>query len=376
MTNTNKVSYFDSLDVIRFASAFMIIIFHAFYGWKENFGYHYFLMNDEGVLSPFGRMTENLVHNLSLNVEMFFLISGFVITHILMHEKEKSGSIDIPRYFKRRALRILPLYYVVLAGTPLYNYFFNEKTPDYLSFIFMTGNFSLMNNGWMAATVNPLWTLCIEVQFYIIWVFAIAIIPKKNLAGFFVFTIFTSLVFRGLVHNTENWWMTIYMHTLSRIDVLAIGSLLAYLNYSGNGLTVRIPFWIRASIYMLFLVICLHEDAGNWDSLFHATVKKYFFTGVLAFALLNVLYNPNSIIRNLNGKLAGFLGKITYGMYIFNIVVVSLIIKLFKENNLDSIPLYYISIVIISLVAATLSYFLIESPFLRLKKKKQLVTAS
>ena len=97
-------TYFQNLDVIRFFSAFMIIIFHAFYGWKDNRGFPKFLTDDSGQLSAFGKLIENGMHNLVLNVEVFFMISGFVITHLLLAEKEKSEKINLGRYYIRREI--------------------------------------------------------------------------------------------------------------------------------------------------------------------------------------------------------------------------------------------------------------------------------
>lgn len=348
----------------------MIIIFHAFYGWKDNYGWPSFLTDEAGNLSWFGKLVENGIHNLSLNVDMFFLISGFVITHILLSEQEKTGTVDFMSYYFRRALRILPLYYVVLALTPLYNHFFSEPEPNYTRYFLMLGNFELIEHGWGAATVNPLWTLCIEAQFYFIWPFIIRYIPRKNLVHFFLLTIAISVLFRAWMLHRENWWMTVYMHTLSRMDVIAIGALLALWYHNNKSLAFNIPLSVRLLVYSVFLFVFVNDDMGNWDGMFLVTAKKYFYVGVIAFAFINYLFNPNAFFALRQDHPLQKLGKITYGMYALNIVVVSLAIKTWKEYELQSMFLYYFVIILSTLAVAVISYYAIERPFLSIKDGK------
>jgi len=362
-------SYFASIELIRFVSAFLIIVFHAFYGWKKNFGYPHFITDSAGQLSSFGKLVENAIHNLSLGVDVFFLISGFVITHILLSEKERTEKINFGRYFLYRALRILPLFYIVLAITPVYNHFFHEASPNYLSFIFGMGNFELIKHGWGAATVNPLWTLCIEMQFYFLWPFVIAFIPKQKLNHFFVTVILISIIFRASVFHQDNWWMSIYIHSLSRMDVIAIGSMIAFWYHNNKNVSVNIPRIIRIIIYSVFIYVYVHDDIGYLDSIFLVTVKKYFYAGVITFAFINYLFNPTAMFSISDKNPLQRLGKITYGLYIFNILVVALVIKTFKTYNLQNMLLYYTIIITAALVVATISYNFIEKPFLNLRNK-------
>ncbi len=365
---TQYRTYFGNIELLRFCSAVMIVFFHAFYGWHDNYGYPSSLLDGNGNLSSFGKWVENAFHNLSLNVDVFFLISGFVVTHILLSEQEKTGTVNFGVYFLRRALRILPLYWVVLGLTPLYNYFFHEADPNYLRYLFMQGNFELIEHGWGAATVNPLWTLCIEAQFYFIWPFIIRYVPRKNLAHLFFLMIATSILFRAWMLHRENWWMNVYMHTLSRMDVIAIGALIALWYHQNKSLTVTVSRSLRLLVYAVFLFVFINDDMGNWDSLFLVTAKKYFYVGVIVFGFINYLFNPDAMFVLRQGHPLQKLGKITYGMYALNIVVVALVIKTFNAYGLKNMFIYYLLIILCSLLVATLSYLLIERTFLKLKE--------
>jgi len=347
----------------------MIVIFHAFYGWRDNYGYPSFLTDGAGQLSTFGKIIENGIHNLSLNVDVFFLVSGFVITHILLSDKEQNGIINFKKYFISRAFRILPLYYVVLAITPLYNYFYHEPDPNYANFFLMIGNFELIERGWGAATVNPMWTLCIEAQFYFLWPFVIRFVPGKHLVKVFLSVILASVLFRSWMLHRDNWWMTVYMHTLSRFDVIAIGSLIALWYHNNKALSINIPRSIRLAVYALFIFVFFIDDIGYWDGLFLITAKKYFYVGVIAFAFINYLFNPDTMFAFKKPHPLHQLGKITYGLYVFNILVVALVVKTYNAYGFHNLFLFYFVIIICALAVAMVSYRFVEKPFLDFGKK-------
>src|SRR4051812_13587616 len=105
-TNTQRI-YFRNLDILRFVAAYMIVVLHCYFGWKVRFGNPAFLTSS---LSNSGLdRLELIMHNLSFGVDIFFLISGFLITYLLLSEKEKTGQVDVLKFYIRRAYRIWPL---------------------------------------------------------------------------------------------------------------------------------------------------------------------------------------------------------------------------------------------------------------------------
>src|SRR5687768_15548117 len=104
--------YFKNLDIIRFVAAYMVVVFHAFYGWKENYGFPQWMTWADGSLTILGKLVNNAVHNLSFGVEIFFLLSGFLITYLLLQEKQRTGNVDTVKFYVRRAFRIWPLYFL------------------------------------------------------------------------------------------------------------------------------------------------------------------------------------------------------------------------------------------------------------------------
>ncbi|MGZ3903945.1 MAG: acyltransferase family protein, partial [Bacteroidia bacterium] len=219
--------YFKNFDVLRFAAAYLIVLLHCFFGWKAFFGHPDFITS--GMSGPMIEKLELIVNNFSFGVDIFFLISGFLITYLLLSEKETTGKIDVLKFYIRRALRIWPLYFVMILIGPLLSYFFLEQSPGYLFHFLFVGNFDVIYHGTKSPATDHLWSICIEEHFYLICPLILFLIPVKSIPQTLLSIILICIAYRAYIsYSTENYGMTLYMHTLSRIDVLAIGSLFGY----------------------------------------------------------------------------------------------------------------------------------------------------
>src|ERR1041384_8269282 len=126
--NTQRI-YFKDLDALRFIAAYLIVLLHCFFGWKVKFGDPSFL---NSFLSPASiKSLEIVIHNFSFGVDIFFLISGFLLTYLLLCEREKTGKVDVIKFYIRRAYRIWPLYFLMILTAPLLTYFIAEQNPTY-----------------------------------------------------------------------------------------------------------------------------------------------------------------------------------------------------------------------------------------------------
>ena len=361
--------YFMNLDIIRFIAAYMIVIFHAFYGWHANWGFPKFLTHENGQLTWIGKFVETAIHNFSFGVDVFFLVSGFLITFLLLKEKEQNGKIAIGKFYVRRVLRIWPLYFLILSFGPLLFWWLGEPEPkNYLPHLFFAGNFEVIQNGFSSSAVNHLWSICIEEHFYFVCPLLIAFIPKKRIPLVLWTIIFISFCFRGIIVGTENYWMNMYLNSLSRMDILAIGCLAAYyffnnkllFNYSKSTLLV---------ICVLFFLLFINEVYVYWDNFFLATAKKYTFILLVGLIIGNLLFNKAVVIMPKKKGVFHYLGKVSYGIYMFNPIVVAIFIKHFHLFNLKNGFLYFIGIQILLLILVVISFELVEKQFLKLKDK-------
>ncbi len=339
-------NYFQSLDVVRFICAFMIVIGHTYGGITDGTPYH------------------TLVNNLGFGVEVFFLISGFLITYLLIIEKDKSQAINFKLFYFKRVLRIFPLYYLAILMAPVFHYFFNEVEPNYTHQIFFFGNFELIN-GWISTAVNHLWSICIEEHFYIVWPILIYRVPLKKLPIAFGVFILISAIFRGYTFLTAEWGghLILYLHTISRWDTLAIGGLLAYAYYY-KSFAIKTTFLQRLPLYLIFIAAFILVPYKDWNSVFASVFLKYIFIFVPAFAIGNILFNPNSILKLKTPGFFHYLGKISYGLYIYHPFAILLLIAVFKmERNLFLL----LPVTIITILVSMLSYHFFEKPILSLK---------
>lgn len=362
--------YFKNLDLLRFMAAYLIVLLHCFFGWKVKFGdpaFLHSLLSDEAL-----KKLEIVIHNFSFGVDIFFLISGFLLTYLLLCEREKTGKVDILRFYIRRAYRIWPLYFLLVLTAPLLTYFINEQNPTYPYHFLFAGNFDLIENGPKSAATNHLWSICIEEHFYLLCPLILGFIPMKRLPQALLGIIFISFIARAFyIPTLKDYGMGMYVHTLSRIDVLALGSLFGYMVYHRQ-LKFHHPLLIRLLVYIMFLLVFFNVDYKACGDFLSDTMKKYCFVLPIAYWLGNFMFNPTAL-RFPGTNLFNLFGKASYGIYMFNPVIILLTVVFFEKNGWQN---YFLFLLIVHLMLAAvtfLSYRFFEIPFLNLKEKYAVV---
>lgn len=366
--------YFRNLDVLRFIAAYMVVVFHAYFGWKENYGYPKWMTDSTGALTSLGKYINNGMHNLSFGVDIFFLISGFLITYLLLQEKERTGRVDVVKFYVRRALRIWPLYFLLLSLAPALAYLFNFQQPaTYVPHIFFAGNFEIIKNGYTSAATNHLWSICVEEHFYLFAPLLIAYLPVKRIPQVLMSIVLVAIGTRAYLLTTENWWLGMYMNTFARLDGIAIGSLLGYL-YFHHKIEVKDTYNIRFFIYGLFLYLFVTDDIVYWDNIFLATLKKYVYIAIAAYWMMNYLFNHKALLAPKKENTFHYFGKLTYGLYMFNPVVVGAVIFFtHKYPAFQNGWLYILTVNATVFILAATSYKYFEMPFLVMKEKLSVI---
>jgi len=369
-TDTQRI-YFKNLDILRFVAAYMIVLLHCFFGWKYRFGNPEFLTSN---LSPnWIDKLELVVHNFSFGVDIFFMVSGFLIIYLLLSEKEKTGKVDVIKFYIRRAYRIWPLYFFMILTAPLLTYYFYEQSPTYLYHFFFGGNFDLITNGTKSASTNHLWSICIEEHFYLLCPLLIGFIPMKKLPQTLLSIIFVCIIYRGFfASSTADYGMAIYVHTLSRIDVLALGGLFGYLFYHKK-IEFNHSFPIRLIIYSIFILVFINVNYVESGSFLADAVKKYFFVIPAAYWIGNFLFNPNALFAARKPNIMNQFGKVSYGIYMFNPVIIFIITFFFHKYSYQNYFLFLVLVHVSLGITTFLSYRFLEQPFLSLKEKYAVV---
>lgn len=358
--------YFKNLDLLRFLAAYMIVLLHCFFGWQVKFG------NPKGLVSSLSSSSietfELFMHNFSFGVDIFFIISGFLLTYLLLCEKEKTGKVDIIKFYIRRAFRIWPLYFFIILLAPVLSYFLYEQSPTYFYHFLFLGNFDLIENGPKSVATNHLWSICIEEHFYLFCPLIIGFIPMKKLPQSLLAIILVCIIFRGFfLSHTSDYGMAYYVHTLSRIDVLALGGLFGYLFYHRR-IQFNHALPIRLIIYSLFLLLFFNVNYVESGSFLADTMKKYLFVIPFSYWIGNFLFHRKAIFATESSNIFHQFGKVSYGIYMFNPVIIFLVIHFFEKYTFHN---YFYFLVVVHLLLAMvtfISYRFLELPFLSLKE--------
>lgn len=295
---------------------------------------------------------------------------------MLLAEKEQAGTISLRRFYLRRALRIFPLYYAIIA---LAWWLHNQEAAgiNFGSYLYFLGNFWMVEHSWTVATLNPLWSLCIEEQFYLVIPVLVALIPTRRLPWLFDGIVALSILFRAYITLTADYnWMSIYCHTLSRCDVLALGGWLAWRHFT-KPIRLRLPAWTLsvALLYLALLLTCI--DVVDYTSVNFALFKKYLHLLPLGFIFCCTLFNqtdssaPTATIMQ-GERVINYLGKISFGLYMYHSPIIFLLDThpaVYAGSQAVRLPL----ILVLTVLTAALSYELFEKQILRLKSRFEVV---
>lgn len=367
---SNKKIYFENLDGIRFLCFLTIFLFHSFSTEFDS------IKEDNLYIL----IKEHLLINGNIGVNFFFVLSGFLITYLLITEKKLNGQIDILKFWLRRILRIWPLYYFCVFfgfyAFPVLKSFFGqtpEENASLIHYLTFTNNFDFIEKGFPDASILcALWSVAIEEQFYFIWPIILFILPiKKHPIAFFTI-IAISIVFR--VFNFS--FIMHEHHSLSCIGDMATGAFGAWLviekkRFKNFIINLNKPsIWI---IYIIFFLIFFFRKELLYSIYIIRLFERQFISSIILLIILEQCYCLNSIFKISKLKKISNLGTITYGLYCLHFIAIlttkTLTNKLGFNTKLWQVLLIdTITAFLISLVIAQLSYKYFEKPFLKLKQ--------
>lgn len=318
-----------------------------------------------------------------LGVNLFFVLSGFLITYLLFVEKNKNGKINISYFYMRRILRIWPIYFLVLAISffliPfLTNQYSPTETKEHLPYyLLFINNFDRIYTNF-AGTSNDslgvLWSIAVEEQFYLFWPLLLSIINKKYYMPLFVSIIIASLIFRTF-HAGD--YAMLYFNTLSVMSDLAVGAILAYISFYETRFFVSVQNCKKlfiAGVYILLILAVFYFKKWSQINLFTQVTERLVFAVLFAFVIGEQCYAKNSVFKLVKLKNLSQLGIISYGLYSLHLYSISIIQKFNISMGYNTLgtELFYTELFIafgISVVVCYLSYHLYEKKILRYKTK-------
>jgi peptidoglycan/LPS O-acetylase OafA/YrhL len=367
---TSSNFHFPHLTGMRFLAAFAVLLFHSFGLGREIWG-------DFSQQMSF-KVLAKLFNKGHLGVSFFFVLSGFLLTSILLRELNLKGKVDIKAFVLRRILRIWPLYFlVVIFGFFLFPHlpYGQETIHEFWRYAIFLSNIDEIIHG-MDDTLNFLtatWSISVEEQFYLCGALILAIFPFRKKQHFFIFfllTILGTLIFRSFNLGDDR---TMYFHTFSVISDFAIGGLLAliYTNEKFKSKFQDLSKWKIVAIYILGFTIFYLEYKlfQGFVFIFQRIVIASFF----AFFIAEQLLSKNSFFKVDSIPVLSRLGDWTYGLYLFHCIWIYYLQSIFIANNWTSefyhFVVYLFLVILLSVGSSYLSYRYFESPFLKLKSR-------
>lgn len=299
-------------------------------------------------------------------VNIFFVISGFLITYLLLTEKKNTNRIDIKRFYYKRTLRIWPLYFlylfIIIGLTLLVQKDFNYTL---LAFLFFAGNVvRALNPEYTYFLITHYWSLGVEQQFYMIWPFAIKKIKKHLLR---VLVMIVLITFAAKLISFSNTTLHYISHFIieSRFQFLVIGGIGAVL-YFTRSKYIAICYDKTVQFCSLLMIIIMLTNEKT-ISLFSEEMVSF---GILI--LMMALISGKSYFLHLENKVCNFLGNISYGIYVIHPLVLWTFWKGYTKTSLpDEYAVLSFCLLIpgITIILAYISYQYFEKRFLHIKAR-------
>ena len=288
------------------------------------------------------------------------MLSSYLITTLLLREHERQGVIHLRDFYVRRALRIWPLYFAFIAGVFLLAPRGSEAAlhasalPVYLLFL-ANWSFLLPPATAAAGVAGVLWSVSVEEQFYVLWPLALKRFGVARVGRMAAVMIFAAWGVRAAMEAAGASQSALWLTTFAGLDAIGAGALVAVLFYRR---LPRLPAWARVGL--------LAGGAGAW-----VCGACLYVLGV-PFTLLALL-NIGGAVAMLCGALGGelltsrpmvFLGRISYGLYVFHAAALYVTDTLTHDAALRVVIGFALTT-----AAAVASYYVLELPFLRLKER-------
>lgn len=309
---TQVLKFNPQINGLRFCAVLVVVCYH----WLPT-------ISDIKMSSFFGGI-----------VNFFFVLSSYLITRILFSAKEKGIKIGIQKFriikifLIRRTIRIFPAYYIFLLVLLLLPTIRNEINHNAGMYFYYLANYHIFQSPDWPVVTSHIWTLAVEEQFYLIWPLLIIFIPYRHLLKSFIIIIIGSVVLRAIVYDPA-YGIRQAILTHYCVDAFAVGGLLAYKYMTSDKERIAINKYFNIVLYI-----------GIPVGILIILTKSLYFSFVinrLLFALISLKIIEGAIIgyknnfgKFLQNKVVMYLGSISYGIYLYHLLVPVLFWKLYN----------------------------------------------
>ena len=350
-----RLRYMPQLDALR-GFAILAVLFQHFYG------------SQIGIDLPIGEW----------GVQLFFVLSGFLITGILLNCRDSANQgrterkLQLRQFYIRRALRILPLFYLVVLGAALIN--IRPLRQDLFWHLSYASNIMLALKGSWAGPASHLWSLAVEEQFYLLWPWLILWLPTRYLKPAIVLTIALAPLYKAIGYGIGLNPVALYVLTIACLDALGIGALLALYRHHNleiyEDLTRDEPYsWLAFAAGCGAIISCVFWQNHYFVQVAGTASATLFFAWLIHRASVGIGGAAGSL---LTWKPLLYLGQISYGLYLFHKFMSIIVPRAFGALRLpfpQEPATQALLMIALTIAVASVSWFVFERPINNLKKR-------
>lgn len=346
-----QTNYFSSLDGLRFLCILPVIFQHSI-----NFENYHPRILELGFLG----------------VDFFFVISGFLIVTLILREKDSTNDISLKKFYMRRTLRIFPLYYGVILGYLIFYGFVSKNSELGQQFRSEIWVYLTYTANFFPVAFDVVWSLATEEQFYLIWPALEKYFKKWILPILFVLLFFNQMINfpEGREWLQVNWGLVVPNLSIMNVTFtpILLGVLIAHMlnnktsySFLASIAAYRVMPLIYSTILISLMVNAPADISGITRLLIQITMTLLLVSCVIRqdhFLALFLTFKP-----------VQYIGSISYGMYLFHLICLTVSFKVVGMYGLNNEWLVFLLGIILTIIVAGLSFKFYEKPFLNLKKR-------
>lgn len=357
--------YFKGLNALRFLAASLVILMH---------------IRSNQITQGLAALPDWPIFFKGLTaVSFFFVLSGFLITYILLKEIETTGSINIKNFYLKRVYRIWPLYFIIVGFGLLFYWYLAPKLGLQFDIDYSKGLALLLYTFFGANLLNSLfhvggilhvtWSIAVEEQFYLFWAPVVKKF-KSNIKLILLMVLIVSITINTLnafnIFELEEGWQR-FVHTL-QFHYMAMGGWVAFLLFQNAEKLLSKKIFSSKIVQLIILAFIGWLFLGYHKSEILEPLLILPSGFSFAWLIVNVSVNPNKIF-GLDNKVFNYLGEISYGIYMYHMIVVYAVTFL-SSKLLSDLPfavlqsVYILSVFSLTIILSAASYRFLESKIL------------